>query len=316
MKTVPLRSKASTLMCFLSILLPAARAAAGISVSIETPVVGGPNTSQSASDSIDYEYHIGSTVPRTGGNGFDSNTFNVSAVAKTNAAGIAAYLLYQYDYTFAPGPLPAQGVPRAFSGHAECDTSITIPDVIFTSNDPNVRSIKTALHTQLNQTFGLINTSVTYSADASSYSNYAVVKGPDGAQIIQFFVFDQLQHGASNFQQSGSLTSGALTVPVGVPLQFEFDMYSQVDVISNGSEPESTASLGGYVDAGHTFSFIKGSPVFDLPNGDTVNSASADLVNNFFLGETPTVPEPSSAVALLGVATLLGTSRRRGKGGS
>src|SRR5262249_37407402 len=67
-----------------------------------------------------------------------------------------------------------------------------------------------------------------------------------------------------------------------------------------------TFDLFSLADFSHTVSFATGGPVFNLPDGYTVNSASAAIVNNRYL-----VPEPASVGLVATIAILMGIVRRR-----
>ncbi len=59
----------------------------------------------------------------------------------------------------------------------------------------------------------------------------------------------------------------------------------------------------------HTLSFASDRPVFDLPEGWTVNSFDANIVDNRWIGTT--VPEPSSfVVTTLGALSICALRRK------
>lgn len=72
------------------------------------------------------------------------------------------------------------------------------------------------------------------------------------------------------------------------------------------------ADAGGTSDFGHTLSFPTSGPVFDLPSGYSVSSASADIVDNTWLG-TPVsvslVPLPAAVWLLMPALALLARGR-------
>jgi hypothetical protein len=68
-------------------------------------------------------------------------------------------------------------------------------------------------------------------------------------------------------------------------------------------------------DFGSALNFPTDGPVFDLPDGFSVNSVDAEVVDNLFVGTPPIfVPEPNAALMMAvgaGVLTLLQRARRR-----
>jgi hypothetical protein len=63
--------------------------------------------------------------------------------------------------------------------------------------------------------------------------------------------------------------------------------------------------LSALNDFGSTLTFSTSGPAFDLPGGYTVNSVSADIVNNqYWGGTTVSAPEPGT-LFLLGSGSLV-----------
>lgn len=110
------------------------------------------------------------------------------------------------------------------------------------------------------------------------------------------------------FGTAGSLpvnfTSPTFVVPVGTPFDISLQLavgastYYSVNA-SSGPGPW-TLDLFALSDFSNTLTFATGRPVFDVPEGYTVNSLSAGIVDNLFV-----VPEPSTAtLLLLGIGVL------------
>ncbi len=95
-------------------------------------------------------------------------------------------------------------------------------------------------------------------------------------------------------------------VPVGSPvsLSLSLSLFGSAQTLLSG----------GLVEADNVFtiSFPGSGPVFDLPEGFTVNSASGLIVNNEWMGNPLPIPEPTTLV-LLGASALAigGIARRR-----
>jgi hypothetical protein len=111
-------------------------------------------------------------------------------------------------------------------------------------------------------------------------------------------------------------TSAVTSLPVGtfftVSLQLTTDAgagYSASATILGNDTTD--VELQAINDFSSTFTFPTSGPVFNLPAGYTVNSVSADIVNNQYLGGAPaSVPEPGTSV-LLGSGVLLAAFLRR-----
>ena len=114
----------------------------------------------------------------------------------------------------------------------------------------------------------------------------------------------------TNFDGDDELTSNLFSVATNMPFTVALDM-SVVSTAfnSDGGSGFSTA----FADFGHTLSFATDRPVFNLPDGYTVNSVSAGIVNNHFSAPAG-VPEPGSlAMVGLGLVGVLSSLRRRGR---
>lgn len=107
----------------------------------------------------------------------------------------------------------------------------------------------------------------------------------------------------------GANTGGktCVTFPVTVPLNTPISLFLS---LSAGAQAQAGFSQLGsemaLADASHTFGFVPGAQVFDLPDGVTANDPDMYIFNNVFLPpDTTAVPEPSTALMLIvGLAGL------------
>lgn len=107
------------------------------------------------------------------------------------------------------------------------------------------------------------------------------------------------------FDGNMSFTTKQMALPVNRPFTVSIVLSVASSVEYNFEEPSFIIEAN--TDANHTLTFAADRPVFDLPDGYTVNSASAGIVNNRY-----TAPEPATiSLVAAGSLTLLDDRRRR-----
>ena len=124
----------------------------------------------------------------------------------------------------------------------------------------------------------------------------------------------------TNLTLPAPFTTPVLNFPVGTPfsLLLELTPFVSANAVILGT-PEDEFSVADFLidsfsDFTSTLTFPTSGPVFTLPEGATVNSPSALIVNNRFIGASPSaVPEPSSiflvALGLFGLRLGRWTSK-------
>lgn len=104
------------------------------------------------------------------------------------------------------------------------------------------------------------------------------------------------------FDGDDTVVTRIFNLPVNEPFNLSLILSAVTNLNYNSNEP--TFSMQGNVDFGSTVTFATDGPAFLLPDGFTINSASAGIVDGFYV-----VPAPGGAV-LLGLGAL-GAARRR-----
>jgi hypothetical protein len=97
-----------------------------------------------------------------------------------------------------------------------------------------------------------------------------------------------------------TVETAEFNIVVGIPFKLELSVTADSLVAPSGGFDHYAGSAS--LNFGNTFQFATAGPVADLPDGLTLNSAQASIVNN-----TSSVPEPASSAFLL----LLYPARRR-----
>jgi hypothetical protein len=106
----------------------------------------------------------------------------------------------------------------------------------------------------------------------------------------------------NDFTVNGIGTTGLIAVPVGVPIRISLSLYLAFNF--GAGAPAGIASFNG--NFADTMSFATSGPVFNLPEGYTVNGFG--IVDNHF-----SVPEPSGAILLVVFMGMLVFQRQAGR---
>lgn len=129
----------------------------------------------------------------------------------------------------------------------------------------------------------------------------SVKNGAPAVDVNQFNGFN-ISTSGSTFSIGGTGTTQIdLNVPVGVPINTRFALGLRNQLLSNGLAGSSSFSA----DFGSTASWATTGPVFNLPEGYTVNGFG--IVDNHFVG----IPEPTSIVLCIFGVLSVGVLRDR-----
>jgi hypothetical protein len=245
-----------------------------------------------------------------GGNFFASATCIVNTSSNPGLFGVyglgTAYAGFGQVGALASATAP--GVPGYHSGiELRANGTSTHTDIIFSSMESSDMfpafaigyfDVSGSLSTggpaggsafvQVSISVGSANTSGSIFASSSG--------GPTTYDTVGYF------NGAEDDQGQWEIevpVAGNIGVGNSTTVSFSVTVYAGAG--QNGGEP----GIASFANANfsNTVSFARGRPVFDLPEGWTANSVSANIVNNYWI---PPVPEPASA--LLGLIAAAGWS--------
>jgi hypothetical protein len=105
---------------------------------------------------------------------------------------------------------------------------------------------------------------------------------------------------------SGRFTTKPFSFYNGIDNKLTIELYIRVQGDAGGFSTSFDAFADGLADFGHTVTFATSGPVFNIPDGYSVNSVEAQISGNLF------VPEPASLTLLgVGVVVVLGWRSRR-----
>ena len=152
-----------------------------------------------------------------------------------------------------------------------------------------------------------------FPAGASGTASVAVSVEAGGLSFNGTRSYFNNNHNQESFGATGLLAGGDLFItPVfDVLVGSPFSLTVAMTVVAGASTNVTHGNANANASFGNTLSFPIGGPVFEVPDGFTVNSLSAGIVDNRF-GVNAAVPEPSIALLLgIGVAALGGVRRFR-----
>jgi hypothetical protein len=239
---------------------------------------------------------------------FDWNSTNASIGILGHAEATAAN-----GYVDALASASAEGVTawHTYQGVGAHAASVYDDIIITAPGEVTVTSVNATAHFHVS---GILNHGGN-SGGGIAYAEVHIIVGDadgsgtlllDGAGVSSTGIFA----GSGGAPELGGDYGVTGNIPVGVAtVLIRLDV--SVEVGQNGAPP-GIASFAGS-DFFHTVSFATDRPVFDLPEGWTVNSVSANIVNNYWIPPAA-VPEPASALLALIAAAGGAISVRRKRG--
>jgi hypothetical protein len=201
-------------------------------------------------------------------------------------------------------------------GAAWATVAFVVDDLVVTPTGAGgAATVPIALHLDLSGALsgsGSLNSppELVWPASASGTATVAVGVTASGIGLSTFAgtrsysenSFGEVSAGSTGLLAEGDLlTTPVFAVGVGTP----FSLHVTLSVSAGASTNITHGNADAAASFGHTLRFASGRPVFDLPEGYTVDAPSAGIVDNTFV-----VPEPSTlALTLVGCA-LLASLRR------
>ena len=196
---------------------------------------------------------------------------------------------------------------------ASAHVIMTLNDVIITGPTPVSTSINILLDGTVSAASTLSDSPATSSV--SSSSNVSATVFANSTVIGSGFYLQSSSNGTindpfgsgifANFTGHNVVTTNAITLPVNTPVTIMFDLSLSC---SAGMYNDTGGNALCAANFGNTISFATDRPVFNLPAGYSVNSASAGISGNAIVA-----PEPAS-LTLLAAAALLRRRRRAALG--
>lgn len=243
--------------------------------------------------------------------GAAANAGSLAVVTMSNTSGV-------FDSTGGVGPSEAVWA----SGLAEA--KVVIDDIVFTG--PGF-STTTSINVDVSGLFfnsvspggtdifarsaTTVGVAVDFSALGNDFSGTRIESieqlGSLAAPTVEQVDIDDL----AGFSFPGTISLGDFNVSIGQTYTLELYMFvqSSARLLGNG-----TGSAGNLVDFGSTMNLPTSGPVFTLADGYSVNSVSADIVDNAWLG-TPVsvspIPLPPAVLLLLSALGFLLRPRKR-----
>lgn len=204
-------------------------------------------------------------------------------------------------------------------GSAWATVEFIIDDLVVTSTGAGGAStVPIALHLDLSgglSASGSLNSPPEFSWPVSAGGTATVGVGVTASGVgVSTFAgtrsYSENNYGEVSTGSTGLLAGGdQLTTPVfDVTVGTPISLHITLGVTAGASTNITHGNADAAASFGHTLRFASGRPVFDLPEGYTVDAPSAGIVDNAFV-----VPEPST-LALTFVGCVLLASLRRAPG--
>jgi len=225
-----------------------------------------------------------------------SNGFGLGMATATAAAGSVAAQVNVSAQHF-----PNQRPGFATLNGAYATARAVFDDVIISGPTPTVPTL-IPFHA------GGVTTSTNNGMGVSNFSN----------GTIDIKVFDPLVTDRFNFNFTGpgvvnpQADIGVLDLTTNVPITVELSIFLEAEIydVFLPGEPSFPSNLN--LNFANTVSFATSGPAFILPAGYTVNSVSANIVNNRWLGAPYNdVPTPSPIILLVFGLAGIGYQRRK-----